>query len=364
MNRLHLVTVVRALRLSVVLLFAALAGSCSKTPVTPTPTPTPIAAPVISCPASQSLTSPFATPISVVYSQPSVAGGASPVTTTCTPASGSTFPLGVTNVTCTATDAQQRTSGCGLIVTVTAPPKLRLTKFVAFGDSITYGENGQNALTTESGGLLAFLRSVKLDGFDYPTVLANELKGRYSLQVDSIAVVNQGKSGEFASDSTDPTQQSSVARFPGVLSGQQVVLLMEGSNDVNFAVKDSKVLDSAIANLQKMIRAAKSAGLVPYIATIPPMNPGAVCCRSAGAALVSGFDDRVRQLATSEGITLVDVFRAFNGDLSLLSSDGLHPNALGYERIAGTFFQSISTTLELPPTVSGATTQRPLPFVP
>ena len=362
MNRLHLVTAVRAFRLSVILLFAALAGSCSKAPVAPTPTPTPIAPPVITCPASQSLTSPFAAPISVVYSSPSVAGGASPITTSCTPASGSTFPLGATTVTCTATDAQQRTSSCSVTVTVTAPPKLRLTKFLAFGDSITYGEDGQASLTAESGGVLTFLRSVQLFGRDYPTVLTNALKARYSLQVDSIAVSNKGNPGEYASDPTTPGEQSAVSRFSTLLSGQQVVLLMEGSNDVNFAVKDSKVLDSALANLQKMIRAAKSAGLVPYLATIPPMNPNVACCRSAGAALVSAFDDRLRQLATSEGVTLVDVFKAFNGDLTLLSSDGLHPNALGYERIADTFFQSVSTTLELPATLAGAHTQIPLPF--
>ena len=364
MNRLHLITVVRGVRLSVVLLLTALAGSCSKTPVAPTPTPTPIAAPVISCPASQSLTSPFATPISVVYSPPSVAGGASPITTSCTPASGVTFPLGATTVTCTATDAQQRTSSCSVTVTVTAPPRIRLTKFLAFGDSITYGEDGRASLTTELGGVLRFIRSVQLFGRDYPTVLTSALKARYSLQVDSLVVANRGNPGEYASDPTTPGEQSSVSRFSTVLFGQQVALIMEGSNDVNFAAKDSKVLDSAIANLQKMIRAAKTAGIVPYLATIPPMNPNVACCRSAGAALVSGFNDRVRQLATSEGITLVDVHKAFNGDLSLLSSDGLHPNALGYERIADAFFQSISTTLELPPTVAGAQTQIPLPFGP
>lgn len=369
MNRFHLVTAVRAFRPSVVrslsvLLFPALALSCAKTTVTPTPTPTPIAPPVITCPASQSLTSPFAIPISVVYSAPSVAGGASPITTSCTPTSGATFPLGATTVSCTATDAQQRASNCSLTVTVTSPPKIRLTKFFAFGDSITYGENGQAALTTQLGGVLRFIQSIQLFGQDYPTVLQNALKARYSLQVDAITVLNRGTPGEFAGDSGDPTQQSSVSRFSGSLSGQQVALIMEGSNDVNFGIKDSRALDSAIANLQKMVRAAKSAGLVPYIATVPPMNPGAPCCRSAGAALVSGFDDRVRQLASSEGITLVDVYKAFNGDLSLLSSDGLHPNALGYQRIGNTFFESISTTLELPPTFTGAQTQRPLPFGP
>jgi len=40
------------------------------------------------------------------------------------------------------------------------------------------------------------------------------------------------------------------------------------------------------------------------------------------------------------------------GDFSLLGSDGLHPNAAGYQRIADTFFGVIKQTLELPPTSS------------
>ena len=345
-------------RLGAALLFGVLLAGCGKTPTAPTPTPE--APPVISCPASQSLTSALAAPMSVVYSLPSVVGGTAPITTLCTPASGSTFPLGTTTVTCTATDAQRRVSSCSLTVAVASPARIRLTKFVAFGDSITYGEDGQNSLTSEVGGRLTFLRSVVLFGREYPTVLRGALVGRYPLQTDAISVTNQGNPGERAGDS------ATLTRFSTTIAATQVVLLMQGSNDLYDAYTDgSQASEAALVNLQKMVRSAKVAGVVPYLATVPPMNPNACTprCRGFAANLVSPFDDRVRLLAASEGVTLVDVYKAFNGDLTLLSVDGLHPNASGYERIADTFFQAIKATLELPTTLGGASGQLPIPLV-
>ena len=70
----------------------------------------------------------------------------------CTPSSGSTFPLGATTATCTATDARQRTASCSLTVTVTEPPLISLTRFAAFGDSITAGEDGTFAVTNQRNG--------------------------------------------------------------------------------------------------------------------------------------------------------------------------------------------------------------------
>ena len=62
------------------------------------------------------------------------------MTVACSPASGSVFQVGSTTVTCTATDQRQRTDTCAFTVVVTVPPKLNLTTFVAFGDSMTAGE--------------------------------------------------------------------------------------------------------------------------------------------------------------------------------------------------------------------------------
>ena len=51
------------------------------------------------------------------------------VTTTCSPASGSTFPLGTTTVTCTATDAAGNTGKASIVITVqdTTPPAMTCT---------------------------------------------------------------------------------------------------------------------------------------------------------------------------------------------------------------------------------------------
>ncbi len=341
---------VHALGLLVVLLFAA---SCAKSTTTPTtPTPTPIAPPSITCPASLSLTSAQATPISVEYGVPTVSGGASPITTTCSPDNRAVFSIGATTVTCTATDAQQRTSSCSLTVTLKAPPTVRLTKFVAFGDSLTKGEDGNNT-TLSPTGVLTFLQPIIRTDWAYPTVLTNSMRARYSLQSSAINVVNQGCPGEMVNDNSVVTcNQPVVTRFSSVIQGQQVVLLMEGSNDVNFGPKDALILNDTIFNLQRMVRAAKSSGVTPYIATLPPMTGSG---RGIGASLVPGFNDRIRSLAASEGITLVDVYAAFNGDMSLIGADGLHLNQGGYQRVADAFLQSIQATLEQAPALASST---------
>src|SRR5262249_37459398 len=138
------------------------------------------------------LPSPLGSPISVVYGTPTVANGAPPVTTVCTPTSGSVFTVGPTSVMCTATDNQQRVDSCTFTVTVTAPPKLVVNRFVAFGDSMTAGE------VVSASGFIRTLRIVPSES--YPTELQKNLTGFYTAQANSITVANQGRSGEKAVD--------------------------------------------------------------------------------------------------------------------------------------------------------------------
>ncbi len=204
--------------------------SCSS-PTTPTPPPpAPTDPPSIVCPAPEAVTAPQNLPIPVIYGAPVTTGGKAPVTTACAPASGTEFPLGVTTVTCTATDAEQRTSSCAVDMTVMPPPEIAVTRFIAFGDSITAGEDGAAITTMWSGpwhGETLLLPMVILVGQEYPTVLQNELRNRYTLQTSSISVRNAGLRAERAGDS------STLARFQRevVNGGYQAVLLMEGSND-------------------------------------------------------------------------------------------------------------------------------------
>lgn len=78
--------------------------------------------PIIVCPASVNV-SPAAgqTSAVVTYPAPSVSDNLPGVTTVCSPPSGSTFPLGTTPVTCTATDSNGNQASCTFSVSVGGP---------------------------------------------------------------------------------------------------------------------------------------------------------------------------------------------------------------------------------------------------
>jgi lysophospholipase L1-like esterase len=319
----------------------ALAGAfalqaCSGTQSQPTPPPPPVPdPPKITCPAPVSLLSPQASPISVVYGTPTAVGGVQPVNIVCTPASGMIFPVGQTAVMCTATDGQQRTDSCSFTVTVNAPPKISATKFVAFGDSMTAGE-----IVSETGAF----RTLRVDpAKSYPADLQKGMTDVYTTQAQSIFVENQGKSGESA--------VNGVSRLNGLLARgyYEVLTLMDGANDL--ADRDSRTEQQALTAVRSMVQAANGRGLHVFLATLPPQNP-AGCCpqRGLSASLVVPFNDGIRDIASSQGATLVDVYSAFNGDITtLVDVDGLHPTAAGYQVIADTFFKAIRRELEQGP---------------
>jgi regulation of enolase protein 1 (concanavalin A-like superfamily) len=79
----------------------------------------------ISCP-SPVLTSLDGNSISVTLT-PTISGGVAPVSTSCSPASGSKFSVGTTSFSCTAVDAAQQKSSCTSKVVVAAPSQPALT---------------------------------------------------------------------------------------------------------------------------------------------------------------------------------------------------------------------------------------------
>jgi len=281
----------------------------------------------------------------VAFAAPTIASGQAPVVTNCTPSTGSPFTVGQKTVNCQATDALQRTDSCSFVVTVLEPPKLTTTSFLAFGDSITAGEDGQNSTASSVATMSARLHPSVLfpQAQRYPQELQQSLASRYKTQNPTVA--NQGNPGELARD------RGTLARFSSLTSSRQysVVLIMEGTNDLYD--RDDRVVPLAIEGLRQMIRDARSRNIRPYLATIPPMNPAACSpvCRGLAWSLVSGFNDNVRGLAASEAVPLVDVYQGFGGNLALVGPDGLHPAADGYAKIADLFFTAIKQTLETPP---------------
>ena len=101
----------------------------------------------------------------VTYPTATVTGGLPPVVVACNPPSGSTFPAGTTTATCTANDSLGRQTACSFTVTLVAVT-LNAQKYLAFGDSVTAGEDGRSL----------FIRPTFVDPVhSYPAVLQGQL---------------------------------------------------------------------------------------------------------------------------------------------------------------------------------------------
>ncbi len=305
----------------------------------------------ISCPISQALSSPDGNPVTITYEAPTSSGGASPVTTSCTPASGSKFPLGATLVTCTAEDAKHRTASCGFEVQIRVPPpkppQLTATRFVAFGDSITEGFEHQCSSATLTRSWAAFLADVQGvrpppdSPISYPNRLRSLLTARYINQ--TFTVINEGNGGEFIADGA--------ADLPRVLTqdNPQVLLLQEGTNDMDgifFGANPETQMTTVVNSLRTMIRTARARGVTVFVGTLTPQRAGA--CRGYAPAFIGTVNDRIRAMMAGEDASLADLYGAMNGvpGTDVIGPDGLHPTAAGYSKIGDTFFDAIKQRLE------------------
>ena len=161
-------------------MLALISAGCGDSPA---PAPTPVLS--LACPARIETSSIDGRPVTVPITLPLAAGGSAPVAVTCN--QPTQFPIGSTTVGCTATDAKQQTASCSFVVAVKGPPRLRVTTFLAFGDSITAG--------TKSDPVT--LRLVPA-AYAYTVLLQSRLAARYTLQTP--VVWNEGVGGEFTTD--------------------------------------------------------------------------------------------------------------------------------------------------------------------
>ena len=188
---------------------------------------------------------PAATPIDLTtFPTPSTTGGAQPVNVSCTPAAGSPFPLGDTLVQCTASDTQGRQASCSFSVTL-RHRRLSITRILAFGDSMTEGENGRPGFIDLPNA--------------YPTVLQQMFESR--LPGENITVANEGVGGERATEN-DERLKHEIGKYQ-----PQVLLLLEGINDLAGRVPPSRVA----AALRDSIETARERGVAHvFVSTLLP----------------------------------------------------------------------------------------------
>ncbi len=308
-------------------LAAGLAAACGGSPTRPTPTPPPPSpgAPTLTCQEGVTLQSPDGRPVPYTVTPPTAQGGAAPVTVACN--APAAFPVGTTTVTCTATDARLQQGTCSFMVTVTLPPPLSVTRFLAFGDSLTAGEVSYAPTFLLVEPLLA-----------YPYRLQGLFMQRYPAQ--TITVENAGLPAELATT-------GGLARLPVEINQRRphVLLLMEGTNDLN-----SRSPDRVAQALDDMVRDAHQRGIVVFIATLPPARPAK---RPTQAQQIPILNELIKQIAFKENVYLVDVYAPLAADMSLIGVDDLHPTPAGYEVMAKTWFDAIVKVLEPAPTLRG-----------
>jgi lysophospholipase L1-like esterase len=252
-----------------------------------------------------------------VQYQVTVQGGRPPAPVVCTPASGSTFPVGSTSVSCTVTDASLQTTGCTFPVLVTQIPRLRRTRFLAFGDSMTAGQTSLAPMLLMTVGLPDA----------YPGQLEQKLKARYTAQ--DITVLNRGRGGETAARGLE--------RLPGVLDEDrpEVLLLLEGVNNIRFVPTEQLA-----EYLDDMVRAARRRNIDVLIATLLPTTDDRL-------ERIKDLNEEIFDIARRRRIgDPVDLFSVFSSEPSLIGMDGLHPTAAGYSRMAEVFFEAIRERFE------------------
>jgi lysophospholipase L1-like esterase len=271
----------------------------------------------------------------VTFAAPTVTSGTAPVTSSCNPASGASFPLGPTTVSCAASDASSRQASCSFSVTVTGLV-LGIKKFGAYGDSLTAGENGAGAKPS----------FVDPDN-SYPTKLQAALDSSYPGQ--GIIVVNRGESGKRVYETED--------KLPGFLLADrpEAVLLLSGYNNLTGpcgigqanSIACGDATDEVAVGVRDLIRRSKESPVgvkFIFVSTLTPPGP------TGGSRIddnaIREANRKIRNMIAAERATLVDTYPLFAGhEAEYVSGDGLHLRPAGYQAIADAFFTAIKATV-------------------
>ena len=209
-------------------------------------------------------------------------------------------------------------------ISLSPPRAIGLTRFVAFGDSLTWGAyssfDPRFLFAAANGGYVERLRA--------------GLNAHHAPQ--QFVVFNEGRPGEWA------TGSGTLSRLQGAIVNRQAqaVLLLEGINDLNNGVGVSRT----ISGLGQLVNAATSMGVPVLIATMfqtyPATYPDGVT-RQNSASLIPSFNTQIRQLAVGQlNVHVVDLEPAMR-NRAYLGNDGLHLTDAGFQAMASTFMAAI-----------------------
>ena len=170
--------------------------------------------------------------------------------------------------------------------------------YVTLGDSITDGNNG--------------------GGAPYPPRLAT---------ITGKTVINRATQGGSTEDA--------LGEIGGILTDLKpaAVLFMVGSIDVI----EGQNVDTSIGDLRSIIEQCKANHTVPVMSTLTPVLYSHIRFQSG----IDRLNSAIRDLASSEGVRLVDMASKFGDGTKYLLPDGLHPNEEGNQVMAEAFADAL-----------------------
>jgi lysophospholipase L1-like esterase len=198
--------------------------------------------------------------------------------------------------------------------------------YMAFGDSITYGD-GSN------------------DRSGYRNYLSANLASYWG---SSHNVPNEGVPGT-RSIKGESRMTTSLRRVRPAYT-----LILYGTNDWNDNACRVAFPCYTIDALRSMVLQCRDGGSFPVLGTIPPVNPAYTDRQPTERNdWVKRMNDEIRVMAKQQQVPVADIYDAFmkKGDLPSLFSDDIHPNETGYTLMAQVWLRAITQPL-------GASTSR------
>lgn len=219
-----------------------------------------------------------------------------------------------------------------LVVSTTGHAQASNPDILTVGDSITAG------LARSAGGVIT---CAALGGAVLAANLQGLCKGNGQQGVGGWQPRLTTLTGErlYNYGNTGETTAAIESRFTSHLATRAsgYVLIMGGTNDVIFGVPTATI----IANLVKMINAAKADGRIPIVGTIPPLLQGQFANRDNA---VVQLNMAIKNIAD---VTIADHYQALVGNWSAnTSGDFIHLGTAGNNVVAQTWFDAINEQAE------------------
>ncbi|MES2828547.1 MAG: GDSL-type esterase/lipase family protein [Bacteroidota bacterium] len=159
-----------------------------------------------------------------------------------------------------------------------------------------------------------------------------------------VNIENLGVAGE--------TTTQGLARFDAVIADKKgFLLILMGANDVIQLANGTANINTTVSNMRTMIQRAKAndldviLGTLQYFVEISGRTPEALLSQRRNR-FITLVNNAYKTLARQENIRVADI-NSVIGKNKQLYSDGIHPNARGYEIIGLVWFDAINQEIAL-----------------